>query len=119
MGIGFADLSLGISLVDGEVTGAVEVEIGIERFSIEAIDGSGVFLRDVAVSHGLADDGAVLAFGERIVIGLARPRLVNSTRSFSSSSAVLWLTYSDPESEWTPRIANGKPSRSRAITGSR
>ena len=73
--IGFADLSLGVHLVDGEVTGSMEVEIGIEHFAIEAIDGGGVFLRDVTVSHGLTDDEAVLAFGERIVVRLTRARL--------------------------------------------
>ena len=75
MGIGFADLSLGVNFVDGEVTGAVEVQIRIERFGIEAIDGGRIFLRDVAVSHELADDRTVLAFGQRVIVGLARARL--------------------------------------------
>ena len=52
----------------------MEVEIGIEHLRIEAVDGSGVFLRDVAVAHGLAHDRAVLAFGERVVVGMTRAR---------------------------------------------
>lgn len=75
VGIGFSDLSFGVDFVNGEVTGAVEVEVRVEHFAIEAIDGGGVFLRDVAVSHGLADDGAVLTFGQRIIVRLARARL--------------------------------------------
>src|SRR5450755_259950 len=43
--------------------------------------------------------------------------LVNSTRSFSSSLATSWLTYSEPQSEWNPRMAKGKPSSSKAIAG--
>src|SRR3990172_290606 len=72
--IGFSDLSLGVDFLDGEVAGSVEVEIGIEHFGIEAIDGSGVFLRNMAVSHDFADDGTVLAFGERVIVRLARTR---------------------------------------------
>ena len=74
MRIGFLDLSLCVDFVDGEVAGAVEVEIRIEHFGIEAIDGSGVFLGNVAVSHDLADDGTIFAFDERIIVGLARTR---------------------------------------------
>ena len=72
MGIGFSNLSLSVYLVDGEVTRSVEVEIGIERLGIEVIDGSGVFLRDMSVAHELADDSAVFAFGERVIVGVAR-----------------------------------------------
>ena len=75
MWIGFSDLSCGVDCVDGEVTGPVEVEVRVGRFAMEAIDGRGVFLRDVAVSHGLADDGAVLALGARSVVRLAGARL--------------------------------------------
>ena len=74
MWIGFSDLSLGVYVVDGEVTRSVEVEIGIERFGVEAIDGGGVFLGDVSVAHELADDSAVFAFGERVIVGVARAR---------------------------------------------
>ena len=72
VGIGFTDLAFGVDLVDCEVAGAVEIQIRIERLGIEAIDSGGVFLRDVAVAHDLADNRAVLAFGERVIVGLTR-----------------------------------------------
>ncbi len=72
--VGFADLSLGIDLVHGKVAGPVEVKVGIECVGIKAVDGAGMLLRDVAVAHEFADDSAVLAFGQCIVIGLARTR---------------------------------------------
>ena len=49
----------------------MEVEIGVELFGVEAIDGAGVVLRDMAVAHQLADDGAVLGFNQRIVVAMA------------------------------------------------
>ena len=70
--IGFADFPLGINFIDGEVAGPMEVQIGIEHLCIEAVDLGGVFLWDMAVAHDLADNSAVFAFGERVVIGLAR-----------------------------------------------
>jgi hypothetical protein len=73
VGVGFAHLAFRVDPVDCEVAGPVEVEIGIEQLTVESIDGAGVVLRDMAVAHQLADDGAVLGFDQRIVIGLARP----------------------------------------------
>ena len=61
--VGFPDLSLWIDFVDGEITGPVEVEVGIELFRIEAVDRSRVLLRDVAVTHEFADNRTILAFG--------------------------------------------------------
>ena len=43
VGIGFSDLSFGVAPIDGEVTGPVEIKIGIERVGVEAIDGRRVF----------------------------------------------------------------------------
>ena len=51
----------------------MEVEIRIKGCGIELIDGGGVFLRDVAVSHEFADDGAILALGQGVVVGLPGP----------------------------------------------
>jgi len=59
----FSDLSLCIHLVDSEVTRPVKVEIRIERLCVETINDRGVFLWDMTVSHHLADDSAVFAFG--------------------------------------------------------
>ena len=73
--VGLSDLALGIDLVDRELAGPVEVEIGIELIGIEAIDRCGVVLRDMAVAHELADDRAVLGFGQGVVVGLSRPGL--------------------------------------------
>ncbi len=84
--IGFSDLPLGVDLVDGEIARAVEVEIGIEHLGIETIDGSSVFLRNVAVSHDLADDGTVLAFGERVIVRLARTRASKFDTQFFQKS---------------------------------
>ncbi len=73
MGVGFANLAFGVDPVDREVAGPVEVEIGIEPLAVERVDGAGVVLRDMVVAHELADNGAVLGFDQRVVIGLARP----------------------------------------------
>lgn len=56
MRVSFSDLSFGVDFVHGEVTRALEVAIGSERFPIEAIDGGSVLLRNVAVAHELAND---------------------------------------------------------------
>jgi len=53
LGIGFFDLAFGIDGLDSEVARAVEVQVGIQEFGIEAIDGGGVFLGDMA-RRGLA-----------------------------------------------------------------
>lgn len=71
MRTGFADLALGVDLIDREVTGPVEIEIGIELLGIEAIDRGSVVLRNMAVAHDLEDDRAVLGFGQGVVVGLA------------------------------------------------
>lgn len=71
MGVGVGNFSLGIDLVHGKVAGVVEVEAGIEDIGINTVDGVGMFLRDVAVSHDFADDDAILAFGQSVAIGLA------------------------------------------------
>ena len=53
-------------------------------FGAEGVDDGGKALRDVGIAEMLADDGAVLGFGQAVVVGVARPGLVNSTRSLSS-----------------------------------
>ena len=53
----------------------MEVEIGIEGVGVEIIDGRRIFLWDMAVAHGFADHRTVFAFCQRVVVGLARPRL--------------------------------------------
>ncbi len=58
--VGLSDLAFGVDLVDREVAGSVEVEIGIELIGVEAIDRCGVVLRDMTVAHELVDDRAVL-----------------------------------------------------------
>ena len=44
---------------------------------------------------------------------------VNSMRSFSSSAATRWLTYSEPLSAWKPLTAKGKSPRRPSSTGIR
>ena len=71
--IGFADLALDVDRVDGEEAGAMEVEGRILGFRVKIVDGGGVLLRDVAIAHDLANDRAVLAFDECVVVSLAWP----------------------------------------------
>ena len=51
VGIGFADLALGVDLVDGEEAGAMEVEVRIQGFGVKTVDDLGVLLRDVAIAR--------------------------------------------------------------------
>ncbi len=51
----------------------MEIEVGIERVGVEIIDGRRIFLWNMAVAHGFADDRTVLAFSQRVIVGLARP----------------------------------------------
>ena len=69
--IRFANLFFGVDGVDRKITGTVEVEIGIERVGVEIIDGRRIFLWNMAVAHGFADDRAVLAFSQCVIVGLA------------------------------------------------
>lgn len=62
VGIGLADLAFGVDAVDGKVTGAAEVELRIEHITIEAIDGGGVFLRDVAIADNCAEEICALCY---------------------------------------------------------
>ena len=48
--------------------------IGIQRVLVVAADRRRVLLRDVTITHGFADHRAILAFGQRVVVGLARTR---------------------------------------------
>lgn len=48
----------------------MEVEIGGEGLDRELVDGVSVCGRDMGVTEVFADDGAVFAFDERIVVGL-------------------------------------------------
>ena len=60
--IGFFDLALRVHDVHGEVARTMEVQIRVECLGVEAIDGRGVMLRDVALAHGFADHRAILTF---------------------------------------------------------
>ena len=66
---------LGIDFVgvafDGEETGAVEVQVGGEDLLGEGVDAFSVTAGDVAVSEVLADDRAVLALDEGVVVAAA------------------------------------------------
>ena len=79
-----------------------------------------MFLRYVAVAHELADDGALFAFGQRVVVGLTGARLGElDAQFFQKRSDFVVDQFGKSQSEWKPRISNGKPSSSSAITGSR
>ena len=53
----------------------MKVEIRVEISDIEILNAGGVLAGDMAVPHVLADDGSVLAFHQRIVGRVQRPRL--------------------------------------------
>ncbi len=61
------DFNLGLG------AGTMVVEVGIEVFGIKAMNGLRVFAGDVAVAHVLADDGAILAFHQPVVVAVAGP----------------------------------------------
>ena len=54
-------------------TGAVEVDVGVEEFVAERVDRVGETLRNMAVTQVFAHDGAVLGFGQAIVIAAPGP----------------------------------------------
>ena len=73
--VGFSDLSLDIDASDREVARSVEIEIRGEDLTLEAIDCAGVLLGELAVAHDLSHDCTVLAFDQRVVVGVSRPRV--------------------------------------------
>ena len=97
--IGLADLALGVGGLLGKVAGPMEVEVGVERFGVKAIDVRGMLLGDMAVAHELAHHGTVLGLGQGIVVGLTGRERVNSTLSLFRSLAASWLRCSEPASE--------------------
>src|ERR1700680_4099163 len=68
-----ADLAFGIDLFGGEVAGAVEVDVGVEEVAAEDIDVAGEALGDMRVAELFANDAAVFAFHQGVVVGVARP----------------------------------------------
>lgn len=69
-----ADLAFGIDLVGGEIAGAMEVDVGIEEVTAEAIHFAGEARVDVGIAELLANDTAVFAFHQGVVVAVARPR---------------------------------------------
>ena len=68
VGVALADAALGVDDFDGEETGAVEVQVGREDLLGEGVDALRIPAGDVAVSEVLADDRAVLALDEGVVV---------------------------------------------------
>ncbi len=52
----------------------MKIQIRIEVFFIESFDRRGVFGGNMQIAHVLAHHGAVLGFGQSIVVGAPRPR---------------------------------------------
>ena len=71
--IALADLAFGIDLFGGEVAGAVEVDVGVEEVAAEGIHVAGEALGDMGVAELFADDAAVFAFHQGVVVGVPRP----------------------------------------------
>ena len=70
--IAFAHLAAGIHCLRGKPTRAMEVEIDVEGLPVEALDLVSLRLRDVSMAHLLADDGAILALHQGLVVGASR-----------------------------------------------
>ena len=70
--VALAHATLGIDLFDGEEAGPVEVEVRRQDLLGEGVDLRGVAAGDVAVAEMLADDRAVLALDEGVVVAAAR-----------------------------------------------
>ena len=58
-----------------------------------------MFLWDIAIARGFADDGAVFTFDQGVVIGLPRPRLGELDAQLLLQLATSSLMYSEPESK--------------------
>ena len=69
--VALAAAALGVDGLGGEEAGPVEVEIGREDVLGEVVDALGVAAGDVAVAEVLADDRAVLALDEGVVVGVS------------------------------------------------
>ena len=65
--VAVADADLGVDLGVGLGAGPVEVEIGVEVLSVEALDGLGVGGLDVAEADVLADDSSVIGLDQAAV----------------------------------------------------
>ena len=85
--VALADLAFAIDFFGGEVAGAVEVDVGVEEVAAEGIQVAGKALGDMSIAELLANDVAVFAFHQGVVVGVPRRERVNSTRSFSNSLA--------------------------------
>ena len=72
--VALADLAFGIDLFGGEVAGTVEVDVGVEEVAAEGIDVAGEALGNMRVAELLANDAAVFAFHQGVVVGVPRPR---------------------------------------------
>lgn len=72
--VALSDLSLGIDLVERKVAWPMEVDVGVEEIAAEAIHLGGEVLGDMSVAELLANDAAVLAFDQGVVVGVARAR---------------------------------------------
>ena len=71
--VALADLAFGIDLFGGEVAGAVEVDVGVEEVAAEGIDVAGEALGDMRVAELLANNAAVFAFHQGVVVGVPWP----------------------------------------------
>jgi len=85
--VALADLAFGIDLFGGEVAGAVEVDVGVEEVAAEGIDVAGEALGDMRVAELLANNAAVFAFHQGVVVGVPWPGAGKFDASFSNSLA--------------------------------
>ena len=73
--VALADFPLDVGYRFGEETGAMEVDVRIEKVVAESVDLGGEALRDMAVAEVFAHDGAILGFRQAVVVTMAGTRL--------------------------------------------
>ena len=103
--------------------------MGIQITLVKHIHLVGIVLWNMRMTKLFPDNMAVFTFHQGIIVLCLALDLVNSTCSFLSSLAkagdswrylvTVLLTYSEPLSEWNPRITNGKNSNICCSAGMR
>jgi hypothetical protein len=75
------------------------VQIGIQVRAVELLNAFGVFGRDVAVAHVLADHRAILGFHQPVIVAVPGPAFGLLDQQLFSRRATVWLMNSLPLSE--------------------
>jgi len=97
----------------------VEVQIGIEMRLIEGIDERGPALGNGGMAKDFSHHRPILTFHQGIIIGLVGTGFGEFDQELALESGHPLLIYSEPLSEWNPRMGNGNAdsNSSRALSG--